>query len=170
MQTTGLFIGKFLPPHKGHLEAIKQAKQNCSHLIVIVCFEPLRTKRLCDEMGVAFISLNQRKNWIQQQLNDPEIEFLTLDESGITSWPEGWGEWSKRVKSTLKNRKIDYIFGNERRYIDGYKKWFKESEYVLLDPDRKKVSISSSQIRQNPKKYFDFIIDSAKPFFEKYIK
>lgn len=170
METTGLFVGKFLPPHLGHLDAIKKAKQNCTHLIIIVCFEPLRTQRLCDEMGVEFISLEQRAKWIKDAINDPEVEFLTLDETGITSWPEGWEEWSKRVKKVLGNRKIDCIFGNERKYVEGYKKWFKESEYIMLDPDRKTVKISASQIRKNLKKYFDYLIEPAQPFFKKYIK
>lgn len=170
METTGLFVGKFLPPHIGHLDAIKKAYERCSHLIVIVCYEPTRTKRLCGQMGVDFITLEQRANWIRQELKDMNVEILTLDETGITSWPEGWEEWSNRVKKTIDSRHIDYIFGNEKRYIEGYNKYFNKSQYILLDPERKTINISATKIRNNLKENFNFIIDSAKPFFKRYIK
>ncbi|HDM88409.1 MAG TPA: nicotinamide-nucleotide adenylyltransferase, partial [Candidatus Bathyarchaeota archaeon] len=32
----GLFIGRFQPPHLGHLHAIKQALEECDELIIVI--------------------------------------------------------------------------------------------------------------------------------------
>lgn len=169
MNTTGIFVGKFLPPHKGHIQSILEAKKHCTHLVVIVCFEPDVTKQLCKNAGIDFISLELKEKWIKSELKDcKDIEVLSLDETGIAKWPNGWEQWSERVKK-LVNRPIDFIFGSELDYLDGYSKFFPSSKYVLLDPERKTVNISSTKIRADIKQNFEFIVDSAKPFFKKYI-
>ena len=79
--------------------------------------------------------------------------------------PFGWKEWTDAIKE-LVGEKIDIIFGSEKSYEDFYRQYMPESKYVLQDQDRKNVHISSTMIRENPKKYFDFIMDSAKPFYK----
>jgi len=167
---TGLFVGKFLPLHLGHLNAIKKASLNCDKLFVVVGDDPIKNKKLCDEAHLPFIDLKTKTEWVKLETKDlKNVIVLPFDESGIKSSPFGWEDWSKKLKEILKE-KIDIIFGSEEDYAPYYKIYFPESEYVLQDKSRKEVNISSTKIRSDIKKYFDYIAPSAKPFFEKYLK
>ena len=164
----GMFVGKFLPPHIGHINAIKKASKLCSKLFVVVGGDEKRNKELCDEAKIPFIDLKTKAEWIRNELKGIEnIEIVEFNEEGSPTMPFGWKEWSKRLKDIL-GEKIDVIYGSERSYEQEYKKYFPESKYVLQDEFRKEIHISSTQIRKNVKKYYDYICDSAKPFFDKF--
>ena len=163
--TVGMFVGKFLPPHIGHINAIKKASKLCDKLFVVVGGDEKRNMELCKEAGIPFIDLNTKTKWIENELKGIQnIQIISFNEEGIPTMPNGWKEWSERLKNVL-GEKIDVIFGSERDYEKEYKKYFKESTYVLQDEFRDEIKISSTKIRSNPKKYFDYICDSAKPFF-----
>ena len=166
----GLFVGKFLPLHIGHINAIKKASNACDKLFVVVGDDPIKNKKLCDEAHLPFIDLKTKTEWVKAETkNIKNVVVVPFDESGIKSAPFGWEEWSEKLKELLKE-KVDIIFGSEENYASYYKKYFSESKYVLQDKDRKEVNISSTKIRSDIKKYFDYIAPSAKPFFEKYLK
>ena len=163
----GMFVGKFLPPHIGHINAIKKAAKMCDTLFVIVGGDEERNKQLCDEAGIDFIDLKTKTKWIKNELKGiSNIKVISFNEEGIPTMPNGWKEWSERLKKLLPE-KIDVIYGSEREYEKEYKKYFSDSKYVLQDEFREEISISSTQIRSNPKKYYSYICDSAKPFFDK---
>ena len=54
---TGLVIGKFLPPHLGHIKLIEFASQYCDKLIVLICSSDKET-----------ISGDQRLIWLKEIL------------------------------------------------------------------------------------------------------
>lgn len=168
MKTVGIFPGKFLPLHKGHIWAINQAKKLCDKLYILVCFEPDVTKQLCEKAGFDFIDLQQKIKWFKKEFKNNDIKILGLDETGIVPYPNGWEEWSKRIKNIV-NEKIDFIFGSNVEYSENYKKFFPNSKYVLIDELRENVPISATEIRENINKNFNFIADSVKPYFMKYI-
>lgn len=166
----GMFVGKFLPPHIGHINAIKKAAQNCDKLFVVVGGDEKTNLMLCQNAKIPFIDLNTKTKWIKNELKDiKNITIISFNEEGIPKMPNGWEEWSKRLKILL-GEKVDLIFGSERSYEKEYKKYFPESEYVIQDEFRKEISISSTKIRSDPKKYFNYICQSAKPFFNSFLK
>ncbi len=165
----GMFVGKFLPPHKGHINAIKKAAKQCDKLFVVVGGDEKRNKEICDEANIPFISLETKTEWIKNELKGIEnVEVISFNEEGIPTMPNGWKEWSEQLKALL-NEKIDIIFGSERSYENEYKKYFSESKYVLQDEFREEINISSTKIRSDVNKYYDYICDSAKPFFKEYL-
>lgn len=166
--TVGLFVGKFLPPHKGHKFAILEAAKNCNKLYLVVGFEPNITRNLCEQAGIPFITLEQRLNWWREELKDfPNIIILGEDETGIPDYPEGWEVWAKRTQNVV-GEPIDIVFGSELSYAPYYAKYFKNSEYRLQDTNRVNCPISSTIIRKNMRECLGWIIDSARPFFEEY--
>jgi HTH-type transcriptional regulator, transcriptional repressor of NAD biosynthesis genes len=38
--STGFLLGKFLPPHRGHMHLIEVAQRQVDHLTVLVCSRP----------------------------------------------------------------------------------------------------------------------------------
>ena len=166
----GMFVGKFLPPHRGHINSIKKAAALCDKLFVVVGGDEEYNKKLCDEAGIPFIDLSTKTEWIKNELKGiKNVVIISFNEEGIPTMPNGWKEWSIRLKKLL-GEKIDVIYGSERSYEKEYNKYFPESKYVLQDEFRKEVNISSTKIRSDVKKYYDFICDSAKPFFKKFLK
>ena len=89
-----------------------------------------------------------------------------MNEDKHKAFPAGQKEWSYDFKKLTKN-KVNVKFADET-YRGLNETYFPECEFVCFD--RTEVDISGTKIRNNPKKYFDFIIDEAKPFFEEVIK
>lgn len=162
----GLFVGKFLPPHQGHKWAILDASKKCDVLFVVVGENPDACKRLCKEAKIPYIDLSTKTAWLKEEFSKYQnIKIIPFDESGISSMPFGWKEWSEKLKILVKE-KIDVIFGSEESYAPFYKQYFPESEYVLQDPKRSKINISATKIRANINSNLDYIISSAKKFFK----
>jgi HTH-type transcriptional repressor of NAD biosynthesis genes len=53
---TGVFVGKFFPPHKGHLKAILESYTKCETLYVVLSHSLEQEQRLCKENNFIFIS------------------------------------------------------------------------------------------------------------------
>ena len=49
MRKVGCFVGKFLPPHIGHLSVIDKALQECEKVVVVLAENPERSEKLCKE-------------------------------------------------------------------------------------------------------------------------
>lgn len=167
MPKVGVYFGKFIPPHRGHLNTILTAATKVQTLYVIVSDNKARTKRICKENGIKEIPLALRIQWLKQELIDmPHIKVVALDESDIPEYPNGWFEWTKLMK-TVVPEKIDLFFCGEAEYVDRLLQYFPDSEVELFDPDRKTFDISATRIRNNPLENWDMILGPARPHFAK---
>lgn len=166
----GVYFGKFIPPHRGHLNAIIHAATRCQKLYVVVSDNKERTKKICRESGIKNIPVNLRIQWLSQELQDLEhIKVVKLDESNIPEYPNGWEKWGKLMKEAVGEH-IDIMFCGEKEYVDGLKKHIHNDVKVeLFDPERTTYNISATEIRENPYKHWDYILGPARPFFAKRI-
>lgn len=167
MKTVGCVMGKYLPPHRGHLASILTAHSMCDELYVIVCKNDELDTRLC-EGHCKPIPAELRKQWLMQELQGFDtIHVALVDEVGLECFPDGdWSSWATEI-TKIAGGKIDFIYGGEASYKDWCKQWFPESEYVLIDPKRTKYPISGTEIRDKPLQHWDYIIGAARPFFAK---
>lgn len=62
---------------------------------------------------------------------------------------------------------IDVLFGGEKEYKKVNDQWFPNSDYLLYDYARKRYPVSATLIRNDPYKYWDYILGNARPFFAK---
>jgi len=167
MYKTGVFAGKFMPPHRGHINSIIDSATQCETLYVVVSDHPDLTIRLCRESNIPLMDGLARVKWLSQELQGFEhIKVVLLDENGIPEFPYGWEEWSTKLKQLIPTH-IDALFGGEQEYKDVNNKWFPDSDYILYDYSRERYPLSASMIRENPYKYWDYILGSARPFFAK---
>lgn len=167
MYKTGVFAGKFLPPHRGHLSSIINSATQCEILYVVVSDNSGMTKRLCDESNLKTMDGSTRVKWLSQELQGFEhIKVLLLDESDIPEYPYGWDKWSHRLKEIIP-AKIDVLFGGDPEYKKVNDVWFPEADYILFDYTRNRYPVSATLIRENPFKYWDYILGSAREFFAK---
>lgn len=164
MYNIGVFPGKFLPPHRGHLNAILRASTKCEKLYVVVS-QGVDSLALCDKAHLPTITIDMSARWLSTELAELDhIKVIMLREDGIPAYPEGWEMWSHKLHDLIPE-KIDVIFGGEPEYETGYTKYFPETIYEVYDSDRALYPISATKVRENPYKHWDYILGSARPFF-----
>jgi HTH-type transcriptional repressor of NAD biosynthesis genes len=167
MYKTGVFVGKFLPPHRGHLSQIINSATQCETLYVVVCENNSLTERLCRQANIRVMDANLRVKWLSQELQGfNHIKIVMLDESDIPEYPNGWEEWSEKLKVVV-GKKIDAIFCGDKEYEKGYNIFFPHSEFKLFDYKRERYPVSATNIRNEPFKYWEYILGSARQFFAK---
>ena len=162
----GAFPGKFLPPHLGHVSMIKESAKKCDELWVVVADSEKNSRSLCEKAGIPFIPAKLRIKWLKAHFkNDKNIKILYMNEDKLSCFPAPMAEWSEAFKKITKH-KVNMKFADES-YRELNEKHFAECEFVCFD--RQKINVSGTKIRTEPKKYFDFIIAEAQPFFKKII-
>lgn len=162
----GAFPGKFLPPHLGHVSMIRECAKKCDELWVVVSDSAKNSKALCAKAGIPFMSAKLRIKWLKRHFkNEPYIKIKYLNEDKLSTFPAPMAEWSAAFKKATKH-KVNMKFADES-YRELNELHFPECEFVCFD--RLKINVSGTKIRTEPKKFFDFIIPEAKPFFRKII-
>lgn len=163
----GVYFGKFLPNHRGHLLQIINASTKCQKLYVVVSDNVERTKRICTESGCKEIPVNLRLQWMSQELQDlSHIKVVKLDESNIPEYPNGWPLWADLMKEAV-GEEINVFFCGEQEYADNLPKYFPNAKVDVFDPERTTYNISATEIRKDPMKHWNHILGSARPFFAK---
>ena len=155
----GLVLGKFYPLHLGHIGLIEFAQKQCDELIVLICASDMES-----------IAGSTRLKWIQETFsNNPKIKptLLNYSEQELpntsTSSIEVSKVWATKIANTLG--KIDVVFSSE--IYGGYLAQFQKCESVLFEPLRTTNNISASEIRKNIFKNWNYLANSAKPYFVK---
>ena len=153
----GLVIGKFYPLHKGHLALIDFALTQCDYLTILVCVKPW------EDIGPL-----ERLRWVQEMyLREPLIipilnyDLRLPDNSGNPSSRQVSAEWANYIVTRYGT--FDCVIGSEK-YIE-YMAEIMGAKPIIFDLDRTQTPISSTMIREDPQKYFDFIANVARSHY-----
>src|SRR5262245_54243056 len=129
---TGLIIGKFMPPHLGHLHLIEQARTQVEQLTVLLFTRPRDA-----------IAGDLRLRWLQELL--PEVAVLRVDVDLPVDFasPAVWDRWIEAIRRVYPSGP-SVVFSSEG-YGDELARRL-QSRHVLVDRDRVQVPISATQI------------------------
>lgn len=167
MYKTGVYFGRFCPPHRGHLYQIMMASTRCEKLVVVISDNKHQTEAICREAGLPTITYQLRKQWMGQQLQDmSHIQVRVLDETDIPVYPAGWEKWSQRMREVVPEG-IDAFFVGDREMDQPLQEYFPESAIELFDPARSRYPISATEIRHDILNNWHYILGPARPFFAK---
>ena len=147
---TGLVIGKFWPPHNGHLALIRFAMTQSHKVFVIICDGPRY-----DIPGAL------RLQWLQQIF--PEADVLITPEDHADNDSFGWAEKTKQLLGFIP----DKVFSSED-YGEPYARHL-GSQHVSFDPRREQVPISGTAIRKDPYRYWEYLHPSVRAHYLKKI-
>ncbi len=154
----GLVLGKFYPPHLGHIHLIQEAKKKCNHLTVII-----------SSISSELIPGSLREHWLRNIFSNKDIEIIWITDENPqypNEHPDFWKIWRHSIQRVLKTP-LDVIFTSES-YGDPLSEIL-NTKHVCIDLERNNVPVSATKIRNEPLLYWDYIPDIVKPFFLKRI-
>ncbi len=153
---TGLFFGKFMPVHAGHLALIDFAVKRCDRLIVSMSYTPNDP-----------IPPDRRLAWLTELLAPyPTIDLVAeLDDFHDPALPlyEATKLWADFIKRRFPEVSVFFTseeYGIPLAHHSGLR-------HVSFDPARQRVPVSASLIRQHPFQYWSYIPEVVKPYFVK---
>lgn len=150
-----LVIGKFMPPHKGHEYMIRFAKEYATNVHVVVdCVKGQPMEPIL------------RKQWLEEEIKDIKVSalksFMPQDPSET---PEFWPIWKNALLEALGGIKPDVVvasmdYGHKLAEV-------LECDFVPADIARESFPVSATMIRANVYENWEFLLDSAKPYYIK---
>lgn len=160
----GFVLGKFMPPHNGHVFLCEFARQYCQELTILVASLP-------DEP----IPGEFRYKWMKALFPDCRVlwtnEVLPQEPRGEDDL-EFWATWKRVVTETMAGDEIwdpakpyDVVFASEN-----YGMRLAEevgAKFVPCDPARTALHTSGTDVRSNPQKHWDYLPSVVRPYFVK---
>ena len=141
-----------MPLHTGHMYLLETAQSQCEKLTILLCSQP------DDPIGG-----DVRLEWLKKKFPQANVvhhpDPLPRDQSD----PHFWDLWRNSIRKYCPE-KFDVVFSSE-----SYGPRLAQelgSIHVAVDPSREKFPVSGTDIRSNPIKFWEFIPDIVRPYFE----
>ncbi len=159
----GMFGTCANPLHQGHVSTIIKAACECRELYIVLSYSKKRNE----------IDYRLRHQWLVQTVQHlPHVHIIDMEDDAPskeayteTHWQQGAEEIKQRI-----GKPIDAIYCGSDYCSDTpspYQRYYPNAQIVYTD--RSLIPVSSSDIRQNPLKNWNFIAKAARPHFVKTI-
>lgn len=147
----GMYGGKFLPMHKGHLYCVETASKLCDRVYLIL-FSGGAWERLERELKDRDIySVESRWKKVQEvanRFNNVYPVHVDVSECILPDGREDWDAEMPLVLAAIDTERFDAVFGSEPiLYVPYFERACPWADYVVVDADRKEVPISATMIR-----------------------
>lgn len=151
---TGMILGKFMPPHRGHQYLIDFARDRVEDLTVLVC-----------SLAREPIPGRLRYEWMKEIYPDVRVIHVTDENpSEPHEHPRFWEIWTETVRRRLPTGP-DVVFTSET-YGDEMARRL-GARHIAVDPERQQVPISATAIRERPGAHWAFLPECVRPYFVK---
>jgi NadR type nicotinamide-nucleotide adenylyltransferase len=144
--TLGVVIGKFHPPHRGHLHLIAAALAGADAVTVIVC------ERADQALPGAL-----RAAWLREMA--PAARVIVVEDALPPNDSRAWAAYTRTVLGCAP----DLVFTSEA-YGDAYAR-FLGARHVLVDRERRAVPVSATMIRRDPLAHWDYLEPCVRAHF-----
>jgi HTH-type transcriptional repressor of NAD biosynthesis genes len=143
---TGVVIGKFYPPHKGHHFLISTAFLQCEQLFVLICWKPDQT-----------VPIDVRAACITEV--HPEVTVIGVEDILPDDDTLGWAAYTIQILGNTP----EAVFTSEA-YGEGYANAM-GAKHVMVDRHRKNVPCSGTMIRGNPLAFLEWVAPPIRAFY-----
>ena len=156
MYKIGMYGGTFNPLHLGHVNDIIMAENQCEKLYI-----PVSISNDSKE-----IDAKTRIMWLKNITEEMEnVEVFPIYSNNNSKDTYDWNKGVEDVKKYI-GKNIDVVFvGSDYKGQNLWEKLYKESKVIYFD--RAEINISSTKIRKNPYKYFDYLPNCVKKYYTK---
>ena len=162
MQRIGAYLGKFYPPHIGHLWAIDTFAKEFDELYIIISKNDIRNQEILKKDGFEILDANLIKKWFEEYYkNNPKIKVEIFDETLLKPYPDDQDKWADKFKKQFPNVNVKIADESYRAFN---KKYFPTYEFFAIPRDV--VNIHSTQIRKDIKNNMEYLIPTAKEYFK----
>lgn len=168
MTKVGMYGGKFLPIHMGHVYSMIRASTMVDELHVIVSYDEKYEKELCKKGGhIPNIPQEVRLRWWTQLTKDmPHVHVHAVYEEQTGQF-EDWKRGAVGIMDAI-GKEIDVVFSSEHSYTPIFKELYPDAEHVVIDSDRSTYNISATKLRtEGVMKHWDMLPEVVKPYFVK---
>jgi HTH-type transcriptional regulator, transcriptional repressor of NAD biosynthesis genes len=151
-KTNGMLLGKFMPPHLGHVYLVEFARNYVDNLTVVV-----------GSIAAEPITGELRYRWMRELFADVNVVHLTDENPQQPSeHPDFWQIWHDSLRRILPVQP-DYVFASEDY---GWKlAEVLGAQFVPVDRERAIVPISASAIRNDPWQYWQYLPICVRPYY-----
>ena len=150
---TGFVLGKFMPPHLGHVFMCDFARAYCRRLTILVC-------SLKDDPVPGVL----RYRWMQALFPGCDVKWCQEDlPQAPEDHPDFWPIWRDVVARYAGSP--DVVFASE----DYGARLAAETgaRFVPVDRARQVVPVSATMIRNDPFRHWDFLPVPVRPYYAK---
>ncbi len=157
----GMYGGSFDPLHVGHIHNMIRAAAVCDELYVMISW--------CE--GRETTSKELRYRWILNSTRHlPNVKIIMVEDTAISKEAYNRDDYWEKGAQDIKNiigKPIDVVFcGSDYKGTDRFESLYcPESEVVYFD--REEVPVSSTQIRDCPTKYWNYIPKVCRDYYTK---
>lgn len=152
----GVIIGRFMPPHNGHLYLIDFARHMVDRLYILVCtlsHEP--------------IPGDLRYRWVRELAPTCETIHITEEIPEARRGASGaTAIWARTVRDAVP-AEISHVFASEDYGWDLAAEL--DARFVPVDPSRSNIPVSATQIRRDPYANWRFIPSVVRPYFVRHV-
>lgn len=168
--SVGMYGGKFLPFHMGHLSMIIKTSTMVDELFVVLSYSHSRDLYLTQNSGIREMPYSLRLRWLIEATKDlTNVKILAVEDTAVTDDTYDWAKGSADIQQAIV-KPINKIFGSEEYYRSIFKEHYPNADYLCLDPDRSSYPISATKIRKvGVFNHWDFLPSVVRPYFIKRI-
>lgn len=141
----GMYGGKFMPFHRGHLYCIQRALKDCELVYVLLFYGGDDEINILKNNNDESLNYNNRFEVIQKVCKGLYGDRIIVKKIDVSKCklPDGKEDWDAETPLVLKAMgKMDAVYSSEISYGDYYKRAFPWAEHVLVDPPREVWPIS----------------------------
>ena len=158
----GAFVGKFYPPHVGHLSVVDNAVKDLDEIYIIISKNDIRNNDIMSKQKFEYLSAETIQDWFKKHYkNNPKVKVEIFDETGLKPYPKDVDKWSERFKKQFPNINVKIADSGYREFNQKY-----FPEYEFYEIDREIIPIHSTMIRNNIDDCLNYIIPEARGYFK----
>lgn len=149
----GMYGGSFDPLHIGHLNNIIQAASLCNRLFIVLSWSANRDS----------VPKEIRYRWLLNSCKHlPNVEIVLVEDEAISKDSYCWDAGATKIKELIGLP--DAVFcGDDYKDTGTFERLYDTAEAIYFD--RSIVPISSTEIRSNPYKFWDFIPQICRGYY-----
>lgn len=150
---SGLILGKFLPPHRGHQYLVEFAQAYVERLTVLVC--SLASEPIPGELRLA---------WMRELFPDVDLQHVTDENPSFPEeHPQFWEIWVETIRQACHGTIPEILFTSESYGAELASRL--GIRHVPVDAARELVPVSGTAIRERPLAHWEYLPPPVRPYF-----
>lgn len=156
---TGMYGGKFMPFHRGHLHCLQVAAAECDTVYLILFYNGNQEEDILAIDNREFLTVESRKEKVLEVASQYDNVVPVFIDVGDCRYEDGTEDWDAETPLVLMAAgHLDAVYGSEPSYAPYFERAYPGAIYRCLDPERKEFNISATMIRNDENKYKEWIV------------